>query len=324
MTAQKKIIATVWSGLCNRLFVIASAMRLAEQSQRALEVFWLSRTGRAAIDYAGRQDVVFEDLFEPGTDGLASITYVEEPPSLPDDAVGLDFSCGFELPVGKGIQVSPEVIKTLTSPRILDLADPACQLADELWIHLSTLPVGGVNDGMQAHADYFLPPGIHQKDRFLKSLSEYARRMRPKIEIQEEVRRLVEKMRARAEGAPLIGIHIRGSDGEQRTDVSRPEVLAGILHRLVSNPERKVQIYLASDDPGEIERVFNLTGAESFTPAITMYDNTIKFENSAQGTYAALVDLYTLAECDVIYGTAASSFSLYAWVLSNANFHIHS
>ena len=155
-------------------------------------------------------------------------------------------------------------------------------------------------------------------------MSDYAQRFRPQPDIRDEVDRLISGMRARADGAPVVGIHIRGSDREQRTDVPRQQALAHIIGRLLANPERRTQIFLASDDEGEIDRVFSLPGADEFRAAITLYDNPVKLENSAQGTRAALVDLYTLAECDVIYGTAASSFSLFAWLLSNANFHIHS
>ena len=128
-------------------------MRLAELSQRELHVYWLARTGRAAMDYQGEENVVFADLFGDNIDGLASVSYVPEPPQMPSSAAGLDYSGGFELPVGKGIQVPPEVVMQLTSPRILDMNDPAVRSAEEVWIHLSTMPVGGADGRHDALAN---------------------------------------------------------------------------------------------------------------------------------------------------------------------------
>ena len=324
MNQRRTITATVWSGLCNRLFVISSALRLAEASDRDLHVYWLSRTGRAAMEYEGEEDALFEEMFDPDIDSLISITYVPVPPAMPPGTPGLDYQAGFDLPVGKGMQVPDEVVALLTSPRILDLQDPAVESADDVWIHLSTMPVGTPADGMERHLNYFLPPGIHQKDRFFKSLSDYARRIRLAAPIRAEVDTLVAAMRDKAGGAPLVGIHIRGTDRDQRTDVSREDALNRIVTSLLSRPDRTPQIYLASDDQGEIDRVTRQAERAGVADAITMYDNPVKFENSAAGTRAALIDLYALAACDVIYGTAASSFSLYAWMLSSANFHIHS
>ena len=131
-------------------------------------------------------------------------------------------------------------------------------------------------------------------------------------------------MRASPGGARLVGLHVRGTDLKQRSNVDRNQQLANIVHGCTCMPGQAARIFLACDSEEWAEDFIENHVRPQSRRAITTYEHPEKTDNSVAGARAALVDLYTLAACDVIYGTAGSSFSSYAWLLSDAEFRIHS
>lgn len=325
---KKRLITSVTSGLCNRLWVLACALRLADQSGRLVDLLWMQRTGRVGLPYEGEENSSLEDFFLPEIEGVASVVPLTSPPVPEDDAIGLDYGDVHELTLalqaGKPPNITPELAAKATAPRILDIEDPAVAAATEVWINLSTMPVGGPADGMERFATYPDQLGINHKDTFLKSLSIYARRIRLRPAEKEIVNQLVNGMRSAPGGGRLVGIHVRGTDLKQRSAVDRNTAIAGIINQWTCTPGQSARIFLASDSESWLDEFMQTSLRPQARSAVTTYENPTKHENSIVGTRAAIVDLFTLAACDMIYGTAGSSFSSFAWLLSDAEFWIHS
>ena len=186
------------------------------------------------------------------------------------------------------------------------------------------MPIGGPADGMGQYVVYPSQPGINHKDAFLTSLSIYARRIQLRPSEKQIVEQLVAGMRSAPGGANLVGIHVRETDLKQRSAINRNARIADIIHQLTCTPGQSARIFLASDSEAWLTDFIQTWIRPQARAAITTYDNTTKYENSVTGSRAAIVDLYTLAACDSIYGTAGSSFSSFAWLLSDAEFWIHS
>lgn len=319
---------SVTSGLCNRLWVLACALRLADHSDRQVEALWLPRTGRVGLAYEGDEASAFEDFFRRRVDGLASVSAVTDPPILDEHAVGLDFgdvhALTLALQAGRTPEITPALAAKATGPRILDMDDPAIAAADDVWINLSTMPVGGPDDGMERFAVYPSVLGINHKDPYLESLSAYARRIRPRPAEQQIVDDLVAGMRRAPGGGRLVGIHVRATDLKQRSAVDRDARVADIIHQMTCTPGQAARIFLASDSEEWLTEFMQTSLRPPARAGVTIYDNPVKFENSTDGSRAAIVDLYTLAACDLICGTAGSSFSSFAWLVSDARFLIHS
>jgi len=324
----KQLITSVTSGLCNRLWVLACALRLADQCGRQVVLNWLQRTGRVGLPYEGEEFSSLDDFFLPDIEGLTDIVPLASPPQLPPDAVGLDYSDVHQLTLalqaGKLPKITPELAAKAAGPRILDVHAPHIVAATNVWINLSTMPVGGPDDGMERFVTYPNRLGVHHKDAFLKSLSTYACRIRLRPAERQSVDQLVADMRCAPGGARLVGIHVRTTDLKQRSSVDRIAQVANIIYKLTCEPGRGARIFLASDSAAWLTDFLQSSLRPQAHAAITTYDNPTKYENSVAGSRAAVIDLYTLAACDVIYGTAGSSFSSYAWLLSDAEFWIHS
>ncbi len=325
----RQIIASVTSGLCNRLWVLACALRLADQCDRRVALQWLQRTGRVGLPYEGEEKSSLEDFCLPDIEGLASVTPLTSAPEFKVGSVGLDYSDIHELTLarqaGRPLEITPELVAKATAPRILDVHDPQVAAASDVWINLSTMPVGGPDDGMERFIVYPDQLGKNSKDAFLSSLSVYARRIQLRPAEKEIAAQLIAKMRSAPGGARLAGIHVRATDLKQRSAVDRNAQLAAIIHHHTCVPgEQAARIFLTSDSETWLEDFIRTAVRPQARTAITTYVNPIKYENSVAGSRAAMIDLYTLAACDIIYGTAGSSFSSYAWLLSDAQFWIHS
>jgi len=276
----------------------------------------------------GEEASSLEDFFLPDIEGLAVSESLTAPPKLDDDAVGLDYSDIHELTLaqqaGQPLEITPELAAKATGPRILDVDDPQVAAAADVWINLSTMPVGGPDDNMEQYARYPGPLGINHKDAYLASLSTYARRIRLRPAEREIVDQLVAHMRGAPGGARLVGIHVRATDLKQCSAVDRNAKIVEIIRQLTCTPGQSAQIFLATDSRAWLEDFMRTSLPPQSRAAITTYENPVKYENSVAGARAAIVDLYTLAACDIICGTAGSSFSSFAWLVSNARFWIHS
>ena len=95
--------------------------------------------------------------------------------------------------------------------------------------------------------------------------------------------------------------------------------LYDILARYVSYFKTNFYIFVCSDDyqlECRLVKQFNLLS----------YNDESKTFNNLSGVQKAIVDLYLLSSCQIILGTKGSSFSYFAWMLSNDTtlYEVHS
>jgi len=279
----KQIITSVTSGLCNRLWVLSCALRLADQSGRLVKLLWLQRTGRVGLPYEGKENSSLEDFFMPEIEGMATSTSLIDPPYFPPSAVGLDYRDVHELTLahqaGKPMNITPDLAAKATEPRILDIHDPVVAATADVWINLSTMPIGGPADGMEQYVVYPSQPGINHKDAFLTSLSIYARRIQLRPSEKQIVEQLVAGMRSAPGGANLVGIHVRETDLKQRSAINRNARVADIIDQLTCTPGQSARIFLASDSEAWLTDFIQTWIRPQARAAITTYDNSSKFED---------------------------------------------
>ena len=306
----KKIVVVVCSGVCNRMFVIASALRIREKYGHELTVFWAERTGRQGLPYVGTECSDWDDYFEP-IPGVATFG-IEKTIKFQDKPVALSqekFERGSVQTAAKGakfVWADVERIKYATAPKVVDPENPLILVLRE------TKPFGTSSDPMEMHLSYPTTPRVYKKDAYLRDLSRMAQKLCPKN--AQQVRHTLQKF---AKFDTVWGIQIRGTDLRRRTTIDRKAAIAAIYKRA----PRTTGFFVAADTllPW-VDKIF-ATEPER----LLMYDNPAKFENSVEGTQHALVDLYALAQCDKLFGSSGSSFSAMAWILSDLEeFEIHS
>ncbi len=101
----------------------------------------------------------------------------------------------------------------------------------------------------------------------------------------------------------IIGLHIRRTDHIHAIQYSQTNSFINIVKKELSlNP--KVKFFLATDDPKEEQLFKNL-----FPQKIIINSNKDFNRSSIKGIQDAVVDLYTLAATQKIYGSYQSTFS---------------
>lgn len=303
-TSMKELYVTVTSGLCNRLFVVLSGLRLCERHGHTLSVFWTERTGRKLLPYVGSVASGWDDYFQP-LPGVWTFA-VTGHPTFQDAPVALDMARWETtvVPLGEpGLFSVPRAMANyLESPRVVD---PTQRL---VIVRGETLPFGTAADGMERHLRYATAVGVYRKDAFLTDLSHVAKRLVPRN--IGAIRAVRERLAARY--TEFWGIHVRGTDLVQRTKVDR----RAAVEQIIRSAPAGVGVFVASDEP--------LAWLADHANVAT-YDNPQKYENSVAGVQHALVDLYTLAACTRLFGTSGSSFGMMAWILSDADeYTVHS
>ena len=313
---MKEIHVTVCSGLCNRMFVIAAGLLLREKHGHKLSVFWTERTGRHGLPYVGNinsgWDQYFERLAGVSTYGVTGhVVFQDSPVAL--DKIAAEQSTtpvvAAGTPAGEKYatlyRLSAEAAQYFRRPKIVDPA------ADLIIVRGETHPFGTPADSMERHSGYYVQVGPHRKDEYWSGLARAAKLLTPVAKL----RALVDAAHAKfAKFDKVWGVHVRGTDLLPRTRVDRK---AAIL-KIIAGAPAGTGFYVASDAP------------VAWLPAeagekILSYDNPVKYENSVAGTQHAIVDLYVLARCDRLFGSAGSSFSEMAWLLSDLDVYtVHS
>lgn len=307
----KEMHVVVYSGMCNRLFLIISAMRLIKKSDHKLTVFWSERTGRYGLPYYGTLYSDWDDYFERLPDiqtyGIqGSIKFQDNYIALDQERTQID-----NLPIANGKPYAPsDMAVFLFGPKMVNLSQ------NKIIVQKLTKPFGSIDDVtyMKKYLNYIDKIGSHQKDLYLQELSAEIKKFKPLSWIQEIINKEFEKFSSFDQ---VWGIHLRGTDLAPQTTKDRKAALMAIFQqRKVSN--NNIGIFLASDEPTP-----NWI-KEALNDNLITYNNDVKLENSVEGTQHSLVDLWLLAKCKVIYGTSGSSFSMLSWLLSDATYIIHS
>lgn len=314
----------VFSGLCNRLFAIISAMRYARKTQQELTIYWRIPVGRYGMEYK-------KDEWEIRNDENIKYFFRE----MPDIILKTwDYKLINKLlkegntMIWDGSKIIPEFMERDEKGNLrydgnfIEMIKKPIKLhfKENVIINMPTSPFGYDGDNINhITRDYIMPCGIPiKKTTYEKELSKFARKLRP-IEWIENIIRFYDnkmKMIERINKLPRMGIHIRRTD--LKTDVTN-EQLDSIIESYMKEYRMKYNIYLCSDDM-MIQNKYE----EKY--ALMTYPDETKTYNNFQGTQKALVDLYMLSKCKYIIGTQRSSFSYYSYILSDDDtiYEIHS
>lgn len=109
----------------------------------------------------------------------------------------------------------------------------------------------------------------------------------------------------------FIGVHIRGTDHKACKEHVKVEHYISRLHEDTKrNPD--LLIYLATDEIAVRERFRN-----EFGKRVLWNENAVLNRTSDNGIISGMIDLICLSKADIIYGSYASTFSLYAANMTN-------
>ena len=299
----KDLIAVLYSGLCNRMFVLLSAMRVAERAGHRITAFWPERTGRYGLKFVGPQESKWEDFFRP----LPNVSLISMTGSIHfQDPIALDQERLFpeNLPTVNGQKaMTQEMAQFVFGPKRVD------ETQDRIIVQKMTKPFGMTGDPMEKYVNYIEPIGTHSKDAYLSDLSRLAKTLVP-----QPINLIEEQAKAFQSFPAVWGIQIRGTDLKQKTNVNRRQKIIEIIQ----SAPAEVGFFVASDEP-----ISWLTA--QFPQRILSFEHPHKTENSNRGSQLGLVDLYLLARCQRLFGTGGSSFSMMAWLLSDlSEYTIHS
>lgn len=304
---SKEIYVTVYSGMCNRMFAIASALRISNKFGHKVSIFWPERTGRYGLPYYGEINSDWDDYFER-IDGVStygitgSIKFqnkkiaIDQEQTLPEN-----------LPYKDGKRfMKKELVSFIFGPKEVDPND------DLIIVQKTTKPFGIKSDNMANHTNYINKLGVHKKDDYLSELSDCVKSFVPKQNIMKDITTVIEEF---SKFNKVWGIHIRGTDLAPQSGKDRKAAIMQIIRTAPKN----VGFFVASDEP--IDWVIKIAGKNR----IIHYNNPLKLENSIEGSQYALVDLFVLSKCHKILGSCGSSFSMMSWLLSDLDeYHIHS
>jgi hypothetical protein len=149
---------------------------------------------------------------------------------------------------------------------------------------------------------YNLHSGKFIQDDYFKILRKEAKKLLPVSSIQK----IIEEEKRKIKPSKIIGLHLRRTDGGFLTknwDKTDEE----LLKRVEEWREKGYSFFVASDH----EKY------EDYFGEVYLYRTENKYGNTKTNTKAGIVDLYLLAECDIIISTQNSSFGLVASLLSD-------
>jgi hypothetical protein len=301
----KEMLITVYSGMCNRMFLIISAMRICEKTMHRLTVFWSERTGRYGLPYYGDLNSDWDDYFER-VDNIS--TYgIQGPIKFQDNYIALDQERTFpeNLPIVNGHPyANKEMTLFMFGPKTVDVSH------NKIIVQKLTKPFGTSTDNMKKYLNYIDKIGLHKKDEYLEELSFHAKKFKLISHLDKIFQTELEKFK---KYDVVWGIHLRGTDLAPQTSKDKKAALMQIFQE----GSDQIGYFIASDEavPSWIAEKSN----------VISYNEPLKLENSVEGTQYALVDLFLLSKCNRIFGTSGSSFSMMSWMLSDLQeYTIHS
>ncbi len=312
----------VFSGLSNRLFAIISAMRYARQTQQEIIIYWYNPVSRYGLPYEGtKPEVEHLNCFFKKLPNITLKTWVPELiDNLKREGNAMVYD-GTEI-IPQFMQKNPDGSTKFPSDFNLLISRPlGFPRMNNIIVNMPTHPWGFDDDPMATYKNYPNEPGmIKVKSQYERELSKFAKKLEPISSLLSLIRHhqsLFNDSTKSLGHVKKLGIHIRRSD--LKTNVT-DEQLDNIIDKYVNQYTRSHGIWITSDDL-EIQNRYL-----SKYPKVIGYTDPTKTQNNLVGVQKALVDLYILASCDHILGTAGSSFSYFSWMLANdsTTFEIHS
>lgn len=130
--------------------------------------------------------------------------------------------------------------------------------------------------------------------------SEYAELFKPTVELEKRIQLNINSL-----GDNPIGIHIRRTDNRASIERSPVALFTDVMDSiLLENPSQR--FYLATDDQPTKQLM-----TERYGNAVMLSPSEAE-RGTVEGIKDAVVEMFTLARCRAIYGTADSSFSVIA------------
>lgn len=301
---MKEIFVTAHSGICNRLFVVLSALRISKEFGHKLTVFWCERVGRAGIEYDGSVLSDWDDYFLPIRDmkvipiikdiNLQYDSEIDLTKALPEDHTGDIYVKMRKFNKQPSVFVPNDLMKILFSAKLVDATK------EKIVVKKMTKPFGVKTDkNLEKYIDYIKDKGVHKKDDFLKKLSDLTKFIQPKF-YNNEIKKITSQFKDFNE---VWGIHIRGTDLKNKGDLFKDAT------EIIEKADDNIGFFLTSDeDISSIKKKFK---------NIITFDHHKKTINSLEGNRLGLIDLFCLSKCNRIYGTSGSSFSMMSWILSD-------
>ena len=118
---EKRLIVTVFSGLCNRLFAVLSAIRVARRGGHRVTVYWCEKLGRFGVQYQGSTNTFWEDLFEriPGVtfESIVGNIRLQHPPDLD---ISLTLPENLPRNAGGHLIMTQEIRRMIEAPKVVD------------------------------------------------------------------------------------------------------------------------------------------------------------------------------------------------------------
>jgi len=314
---NRQVIITPTSGLCNRVFVILSALRIAEKYKYSLNIFWLERTGRFGLPYFGPINSKFSDYFkEESFDELPiPINYFavntkiifQDPVQMDIEKTHPENLPLVKQPDGKEMRfMEGKLTEFIFAPKFIDVSK---DIHLPIIIQKPTKPFGIIENGVELdpmikYINYIDKIGKYKKDDYLNDLSRLSQMLKPIDFIQNIIN---DKLKEFEKYNNVIGIHIRETDLERANDKNRKAMIKKII---LTSDMKNNALFIASDS--STEWIYK----EYPDINIIEYKDEIKVENSIEGSQHGIVDLMLLSKCNQIYGSAGSSFSMLAWIIS--------
>ncbi len=286
---------TVHNGLANRLLPLISIIRLAQQTNRKVNLIFHGTPVRSCLRYDG-EPCKFDDLFEPFENLVLNDysnynferTYNFEYWLNKDMLMDVSGTCNIETNFGLYTIISENDDTTSMFKKLQNVLKQGCEITfDAIGIELGTVlkslkPVKELRDEISKYSSTFLPN--------------------------------------------MVGIHIRSTDGGF-VNIDWSSIVGKLLSlckEWTKNPENG--IFLATDNPVYYDQFKILSEKQFFfyqPPTVlcnTKATLNDKFNNDKYNVLCGLVEMHLLGECNhCIIGTAESTFSFCAMLLSDQN-----
>lgn len=352
----KTISVSVFSGLCNRLFVILSALHVQEQCGHTVVVYWLERTGRYGLPYYGDLVSQWEDYFYPVP---SMITYSG------NETIQFDVTKNIDLNQEQTLPENLPMVDIAARAAAVNAAESAvtngsgCSTNNMANIPLNIIPSTDIAQTKEKNVRKVMTGDMvaflfghkyvdEKKDQIVVSkftkpfgmkgidsphLTKYINyvtdvRVHVKDSYLEGLSRCAKLLKPVFHNVVIENLVNKFKQFKEvwgihirGTDLSQMSTVdrkASIMN-IVNRAPFGVGFFVATDEPmGWVKSVIPVDNLIS-------YNCKLKYENSIEGAQHAIVDLFVLSKCHKLFGTSGSSFSMMAWILSDSPiFTIHS
>lgn len=289
MNTKPKLTVVVHNGLANRLLPLISCLRLAQKTNRTLNIIWNGTPVRSCLRYDG-PPCKYDDLFLPHddiTENEHGLTYVRE----------YNFEYWDNKDMTMDVSGTGHIYTNYGLYTIIGEDDDQTSICKRLC------------DAISKGGELKFDPICHDLGELLRTT------LRPVAGIQAEIDRM--KGKYFQSQKKMIGIHIRATDGHFAT-INWNGMVAKLIRESVAwckqSPDHG--ILLCTDCPK-----YYVEFATKMQSQLVFYDpptelcgvksTTVdKFNNDRFNVLCGLIEMNLLGSCDMVVGTTGSTFSV--------------